>query len=45
VLHLFILRDSGVMLSVHDATTADRAEREASARQDAAQARAVTPRP
>ena len=36
LLHLFTLRDSGVMLSVDDAATADRAEREASARQDAA---------
>ena len=45
VLHLFTLRDSGVMLSVDDAATADRAEREASARQEAAHAQAATPRP
>ncbi|POH63588.1 MULTISPECIES: hypothetical protein [Cryobacterium] len=45
LLHLFTLRDSGVMLSVDDASTADRAEREASARQDAAHAQAATHRP
>ncbi|POH66365.1 hypothetical protein C3B59_08000 [Cryobacterium zongtaii] len=45
LLHLFTLRDSGVMLSVDDAATADRAEREASARQDAAHAQAARPRP
>ncbi|MEC5185411.1 hypothetical protein RCH12_002888 [Cryobacterium sp. MP_3.1] len=45
LLHLFTLRDSGVMLSVDDAAIADRAEREASARQDAAHAQAATHRP
>lgn len=39
MLHHFALRDSGVMLSVDDAATADRAEREASARQASWEAR------